>query len=114
MPGDPDRSQQPDSHDFTLVGGPTEGGEQPLPVNFTTFVLSLSTSALLHLGVTPPAELGGQAQEIDLPMARQTIEILEMVREKTQGNLTKDEQALLDHALHDLRIRYVETSSSHG
>jgi len=115
MPGDRDRPQQAGSHGFTLVGEPDDAtARQGPPVNFTTFVLSLSTSALLHLGVAPPEELGVKAPEIDLPMARQTIEILEMIREKTRSNLSADEQALIDHALHDLRMRYVETASGHA
>jgi hypothetical protein len=110
---DQDRRQQPGSHGFTLVGEPTSGEDHGAPpVNFTTFVLSLSTSALLHMGIVAPE--GGQPPEIDLPMARQTIEMLEMIRDKTRGNLSTDEQALLDHALHDLRMRYVEAKSAHA
>jgi hypothetical protein len=115
MPGDQDGPRQSESRGFTLVGDPTEGeaGAQP-PVNFTTFVLSLSTSALLHLGVAAPEELGGEQREVNLPMARQTIEMLEMIRDKTRGNLSTDEAALLQHVLHDLRMRYVEVSSGHA
>ena len=115
MAGDKHGPGQDGSHGFTLVGDPTADEPGQPPVNFTTFVLSLSTSALLHLGVVPPEELGGGvAQEVNLPMARQTIEILEMIRDKTRGNLSADEKALLDHALHDLRMRYVETASGHA
>lgn len=80
-------------------------------MSFATLVLSLSTSALLHLGVAPPeAEAGaaaGKPPEPNLPLARQTIDILEILREKTRGNLDAAESALLDRALHDLRMRYV-------
>ncbi len=76
-------------------------------IGFGTFVLSLSTSALVHLGVSP---LPGKAEpgEPNLPLAQQTIEILAMLHEKTQGNLDEDEQRLLEAILHDLRMRYVE------
>jgi len=79
-------------------------------MSFATLVLSLSTSALLHLGVVPPegAEGGGAAPpEPNLPLARQTIDILEILRDKTRGNLDGAESALLDQVLHDLRLRYV-------
>ena len=49
-------------------------------------------------------------QERNLPMAKQTIDILGVLKEKTQGNLTNDEEQLLDNLLHDLRIKYVEES----
>ena len=44
----------------------------------------------------------------NLPMAKQTIDILAILKEKTNGNLTKDEEQLLDHLLHDLRLKYVQ------
>lgn len=84
---------------------------QALPeMSFATLVLSLSTSALLHLGVAPPAEAGAAPAgpaEPNLPLARQTIDILEILRDKTRGNLDGAEAALLDQVLHDLRMRYV-------
>jgi hypothetical protein len=74
-------------------------------MSFATLVLSLSTSALLHLGVPPdPTE---PAQEVNLPLARQTIDILEILREKTRGNLDESESRLLEQILHDLRMRFV-------
>jgi hypothetical protein len=79
-------------------------------MSFATLVLSLSTSALLHLGVAPPPEAGeapAPASEPNLPLARQTIDILEILRDKTRGNLDGSEAALLDQVLHDLRLRYV-------
>ena len=79
-------------------------------MSFATLVLSLSTSALLHLGVAPPPEAGSApepASEPNLPLARQTIDILEILRDKTHGNLDGPESALLDQVLHDLRLRYV-------
>lgn len=79
-------------------------------MSFATLVLSLSTSALLHLGVAPPPEAGAAPAEPPEPnptLARQTIDILEILREKTRGNLDGAESALLDQVLHDLRMRYV-------
>ncbi len=80
--------------------------ETPLPpVNFSTFILSLSTSALVHLGELPEPESGEKRANIDL--ARHTIDTLAMLKEKTKGNLTRDEEALLDHILYDLRLKFV-------
>jgi len=76
------------------------------PVNFSTFVLGLSTQALLHLGEIPnPAT---RTVETDLDAARQVIDILGMLAEKTRNNLEPGEQSLLESALYDLRMRYVE------
>jgi hypothetical protein len=75
-------------------------------VDFSTFIISLGTSALYHLGANNP-----EAQEkaiVSLPMARNVIDIIVMLREKTAGNLTTDENKLLSALLFDLRLKYVE------
>ncbi|HYQ03111.1 MAG TPA: DUF1844 domain-containing protein [Polyangiaceae bacterium] len=79
-------------------------------VDFTTFVLSLSHSALLHLGDAP--DPNGGKSEVDLPMARQTIDLLALIQEKTHGNLTGAEEQMLTQALYDLRLRFVEISQT--
>ncbi len=89
-------------------------GEQPsetlLPeVNFPTFVISLNVSALYHLGAIEDPET--KQKEKNLPMAKQTIDILSMLEEKTKGNLTDDEENLLKNMLYDLRILYVKEKS---
>ena len=81
--------------------------EMPLPeINFSTFVFSLNTSALLHLGEVPDPATGKEQE--DLPMAKQTIDLIAMLEEKTRGNLTPDEENLVKHILYDLRLRYVQ------
>lgn len=88
-----------------------EEGTQDMPfpeVNFSTFIFSLNTSALLHLGEIPDPATGKQQE--DLPMAKQTIDLIAMLQEKTQGNLAPDEENLLKHILYDLRLRYVQKS----
>ena len=91
---------------FRMSDDPDEAAGLP-EMSFATLVLSLSTSALLHLGVAP-AEAGARpAPEPNLPLARQTIDILEILRDKTRGNLDPGESALLEQALHDLRLRFV-------
>ena len=80
---------------------------EALPVlDFTTFVLSLSHSALMHLGEAPHPET--DAVQKNLPLAKQTIDLIGMLEEKTKGNLTGDEERLISQILFDLRMRYVE------
>jgi len=74
-------------------------------INFSSFVLSLSTSVLVHLGEVPDPLT--QKPDRHLPLAKQTIDLLAMLKEKTQGNLTPDEEKLMDHLLADLRWRYI-------
>jgi Domain of unknown function (DUF1844) len=86
------------------AGGATE--THALEVSFSTFVISLVTQALAHLGEIPdPVD---HNTVVDLGAARQLIDILGMLRDKTTGNLDSAEGALLDHALYDLRLKYVE------
>jgi len=80
------------------------------PIDFYTFVLSLGSSAFVHLGDAPHPETGEPMQP-DLLVAKQTIDILAMLREKTKGNLTPEEEKFLETLLTDLRIRFVERSS---
>jgi hypothetical protein len=80
------------------------------PVDFHTFVLSLGSSALLHLGeIENPND--GMSQK-DLPLAKHTIDILVMLEEKTKGNLSSAEEKLMESLLYDLRLRYVEATKS--
>ena len=82
-------------------------GESMPEVDFATFMLSLATSALVHLGEQPGPD-NEPAAELNLPMARQTIDMMAMLRDKTKGNLSADESRLVDSLLYDLRMRYVE------
>jgi hypothetical protein len=89
--------------------GKPPAGEEALPtLDFATFVLSLNHSALMHLGDAPHPS--GEAPDLDLPLAHQTIDLLGLLEEKTKGNLTGDEERLLTHILFDLRMRFVELS----
>lgn len=82
-------------------------------VDFSTFVLSLAHSALVHLGVAPdPAT--GKEHPPSLPLARQTIDLVSLLADKTKGNLTGEEERLLEQLLYDLRLRYVEVSGAAG
>ena len=74
-------------------------------VTFTAFVMSLNTSALFHLGEISDPATGEKNQ--DLVLVKHTIDTLQLLEEKTKGNLTDDEQDLLKNALYDLKMRYV-------
>jgi len=76
------------------------------PINFTNFVLSLSTSALFHFGDFPDPE-GGTVQK-NLPAVKQTIDILDMLNEKTKGNLDENEDKLIQGVLYELKMRFVK------
>jgi len=79
----------------------------PLPeINFPSFVLSLYTSALFHFGDLQDPASGEKVK--NLPAAKQTIDILGILKEKTSGNLDEDEQNLLDGSLYELRMRYIK------
>jgi len=86
-----------------------ESRHVPLPeVTLATFVFSLSSSALVHLGEVPDPE--SQSVRVDLSLAKQIIDTLGMLQEKTRGNLDPDEDRLLKTVLYDLRLRYVQKS----
>jgi Domain of unknown function (DUF1844) len=84
-----------------------ERAEYQLPaMNFATFIFSLNHSVLVHLGATEDPITG--KKEKNLPLAKQTIDILGMLEEKTRGNLTKDEEKMLKSMLYDLRMIYIK------
>ena len=85
---------------------------EPIPsIDFSTLVVSLSQAALVHLGDAPDPHADPDARGApDLAMARQTIDMLGMLQEKTKGNLSGSEERLLDQVLYDLRLRFVERS----
>jgi hypothetical protein len=91
-----------------------EQGKHPEPptIDFYTFLFSLGSSAAIHLGDAPHPETG--AADENLLLAKQTIDILGMLEEKTRGNLTGDEAKLLESLLYDLRLRYVQKAQQQG
>jgi len=83
-----------------------EGTDQRLPeINFATFIFSLNSSALVHLGIIEDPVTGEKVKS--LALGKQTIDILGMLEEKTRGNLTNDEENMLKNILYDLRMLYV-------
>ncbi len=92
------------------VGEEAQQQRGPFPeVTLATFVFSLSSSALVHLGEIPEPETN--ITRVDLPMAKQIIDTLGMLQDKTKGNLDPDEDRLLRSVLYDLRMRYISKSS---
>jgi hypothetical protein len=81
-------------------------GTTPLPeVSFSTFILSLASSALAQLGEVPLPESGRLEQNFVL--AKHSIDVLEMLRRKTESNLDAQERRLLEGILYELRMKYV-------
>lgn len=92
---------------FEESGEKTAAASEGLPeISFSAFVISLSTQALMHLGeIANP--LSGK-MEPDMPVAKQLIDIIGVLREKTRGNLDSGEEKLMEDVLFDLRMKYVE------
>ena len=81
-------------------------GPEP-EIDFVTFVMSLAASALIQMG---ESDDDGEPGPVDLPMAKQTIDIIGMLREKTRGNLTAEEDRVVETALYDLRLKFLHAS----
>ena len=90
----------------TTVSEEAEAEYQLPEINFATFIFSLNSSVLVHLGIIDDPATGGKAK--NLTLAKQTIDILGMLEEKTRGNLTQDEESMLKNMLYDLRMIYVK------
>ncbi|MBR4422670.1 MAG: DUF1844 domain-containing protein [Mailhella sp.] len=84
-------------------------GVPTLPkVTFSTFVMSLASSALVHLGEVPDPETGKTERNEEL--ARHTIDVLSMIDEKIRGGLSDEESGLLRDVLYELRMKFVARS----
>ncbi len=103
----PAASDPPHPQPERTADSDSERAQAPLPqINFPTFIASLNASALVHLGVIEDP-VSGKAEK-NLAMAKQTIDILNMLQQKTAGNLTSDEDSMLKSILYDLRILFVK------
>jgi hypothetical protein len=109
-PGAPEESAGPPPTTDGVAAAPAPGTPSLPAVDFHTFVLSLGSSALLHLGELEHPDVG--APQKDLPLAKHTIDILVMLEEKTRGNLSPAEEKLIGSLLYDLRLRYVEAQKT--
>jgi hypothetical protein len=80
--------------------------ELPLPeITFSSLLFSLSSAAFVSLGAIPDPNTG--KVEKNLPLVKQTIDLLGLLRDKTRNNLSQEEETLFDHLLYDLRMSYV-------
>ena len=111
------RSSQISEDDATFIDNKETKSqeEQPEPSNekenesfqidFSTFIMSLTSSAFYHLGDMPDPSTG--KKEVNLPAVQQTIDMLIMLREKTKGNLKEDEEKLVEQLIYELQVKYV-------
>lgn len=77
-------------------------------IDFPTFVLSVASAAMMGMGLAPRPDSG--KTELDLEMARQNIDLLEMIQKKTLKNLTPDEDKLMERVLYEVRTKFLEVS----
>ncbi|RZA08183.1 MAG: DUF1844 domain-containing protein [Proteobacteria bacterium] len=77
-------------------------------IDFPTFVLSVGSAAMMGMGLAPHPESGDQ--KVDLELARQNIDLLEMIQQKTTNNLNAEETRLLDRILYEVRTKFIEVS----
>ena len=96
------------SQDAETTSGKGTAADPDIPIDFATFILSLSSSAAYHLGLAPHPEEDTTCH--NLPMAKQTIDILSVLQDKTKGNLTGEEERLLGEVLYNLRMAFVRES----
>ena len=108
--GDPAQPLDPGEAAFADARKSANAGPELPGIDLTTLVLSLSHSVLLSLGDAPDPSSGERV--IDLPLARQTIDLMALLQEKTRGNLSGEEERVLSQALFDLRMRFVEVVKS--
>ena len=83
--------------------------KEELKMDFSGFILSLNASALIHLGEIPDPH--SKKREVNIPAAKHTISILEILAEKTEGNLSEEEKTLLDDMVYNIRMKYVKSLS---
>jgi len=102
----PGNFTQPGPQEAQAFGAFSQSHETTPEITFATFVVGLSTQALVHLGELPDPNSKQAAQ--DLPAAQQLIDIIAMLEHKTRGNLDHDEQTMLEAILFELRMKYVE------
>jgi len=83
-------------------------------LDFNALVLSLGSSAIVHLGEAPDPTTGQKGEKPELAMAQQSIDLLALLQEKTRGNLTAEEGSFLENMLFDLRMLFLEVSQRQG
>lgn len=104
---DAKKDKPPEGAKQAKQGAEAQGKTPPLPeIDFSFFILSLSSSAMMQMGIIPNPVTKNREKNLDL--AKQTIDIIAMLEKKTQGNLTPEEAQFIESILYDLRMQYVE------
>ena len=109
--------EEADIHETQESSAPAEASadqqnQQPFQIDFSTFIMSLTSSAFYHLGDIADPETG--KTETNLPAVHQTIDMLTMLRGKTQGNLNEEENKLLEQLIYELQMKYVAKTKGAG
>jgi len=104
--GDPS-GQQCDSREHFCEPGDNSASSGQIKIDFPTLIISFASAAMISFGKMPDP-VTGQVNK-DLALARQNIEIISLLQEKTRGNLSPEEEKLVDGVLNELRISYVES-----
>jgi hypothetical protein len=109
--------EEAETHETQESSAPSETGadqnnQQPFQIDFSTFIMSLTSSAFYHLGDIADPETG--KTETNLPAVHQTIDMLTMLRGKTQGNLNEEENKLLEQLIYELQMKYVAKTKGKG
>jgi hypothetical protein len=113
-PEDIDTSKETEKQPEAKEGGPppdekmTDGEQELPPIDFMSFIMSLSTSALIYLGEVPDP-VDNETKKI-IPMAKQMIDLISLLSEKTKGNLTADEEKYMENILFELRMLFIKAS----
>ena len=96
----PEKKPEPEMHQAGR-----DQGQMP-PIDFSTLIMSLATSAVMAMGKAPDPHTGQVSK--DMVMAKQNIDIIAMLQGKTKGNCTKEAEHLLEGILYELRMLYIE------
>lgn len=110
-----EEAENQDTHDTqesAVSAGKTKEHQRPFQIDFSTFIMSLTSSAFHHLGDIADPETG--KTETNLPAVHQTIDMLTMLREKTKNNLTAEENKLLEQLIYELQMKYVAKTKAAG
>ncbi len=95
---------------FQMRASPDAPHADAHAVDFSSFILSLCSTAFIHLGEIEDPATG--TRRVSLEEARQLIDIIDMLRQRTRGNLDPEEQKLIEGALYELRMRYTQRARS--
>ncbi len=93
---------------FVMKEGKEELSAPPQQIDFGTLVFSFATSALINMGLSPDPNTSKTVKNLDF--AKQNIDILEVLQKKTKGNLTAEENQLMENLLAEVRLKFVEVS----